>query len=162
MLVCGNEWDAAPYHLLNGRGCPQCAVKARAERNRYSDQQFKKLLEDKNPAIEPLEKYVNRKTRLLCRCRICGREWRAVPALLLQGVGCKTCANRKHASRKTDEEFKSQLEEKHPTIEALEKYVTRTTKIQFRCKVCGHAWSTTPDTLMRGKGCPVCRKRAKG
>ncbi len=40
---CGYEWFATPNKLLYGRGCPKCAVRQRAEANRYTDEQFKAL-----------------------------------------------------------------------------------------------------------------------
>ena len=161
---CGYEWFAAPNKLLYGRGCPKCAVRQRAEANRYTDEQFKALLAKKNPDIDSVDSYIDSRTRIRCRCRTCGFEWLGVPAQLLQGTGCRKCSSRRNAhisanrSRKTDAQFREELAAVHPSIVPVDSYVSRNTKMMFLCAKCGYKWRTTPRTALNGKGCPECRK----
>jgi len=60
------------------------------------------------------------------------------------------------AKKKTNEEFKKQLEERNPNIIPLEPYVTAITKLQCKCRICGHEWPGIPNNLLRGEGCPNC------
>ncbi len=84
--ICGYEWFGMPSNLLNGAGCQRCAGTLR-----LSDEEFQKRLSISNPTIIPLEPYTNRNTKILCRCGVCGNEWRAAPGNLLNGHGCPKC-----------------------------------------------------------------------
>lgn len=58
---------------------------------------------------------------------------------------------------KTHEEFFTELYAKRNDIEVLEKYIGVKQKIQCRCKNCDNKWYITPDNLLHGNGCPICR-----
>lgn len=40
----------------------------------------------------------------------------------------------------------------------LDEYINTKTKIRFQCQ-CGNIWKTTPNTILAGKGCPICGKK---
>ena len=61
--------------------------------------------------------------------------------------------------RKSNDEFVADLRAVNPNVIALEAYQNSRTKILFRCLKCGHEWSTIPDTLMMGHGCPKCGRK---
>ena len=46
-------------------------------------------------------------------------------------------------------------------IEVLGKYTGYHDKIQCRCKTCNHLWLANPSDLLRGTGCPECRRKKK-
>ena len=50
-----------------------------------------KDLNNVNPDIEVLGKYINSMTPILVKCKIDGYEWNAVPSRLLIGRGCPAC-----------------------------------------------------------------------
>ena len=59
--------------------------------------------------------------------------------------------------RKTDTEFRAELKEKHPDIEALTLYVKYKEKMKFKHLLCGFEWWTTPDNALHKKHvCPLC------
>lgn len=87
--TCGTEWEATPNHLLRGAGCPQCAGTARV-----SSGDFAARVALLAPLVELTSPYVNARTRVGCRCRVCGEEWTPYPRSLLQGHGCPACAER--------------------------------------------------------------------
>lgn len=51
------------------------------------------MIEKGNPNVIIRGKYVNYKTKIQCQCKTCGNEWKATPNSLLQGHGCKLCAD---------------------------------------------------------------------
>ena len=61
------------------------------------------------------------------------------------------------SKRKTHEEFITEISSKNPNVEIIGKYVSALTKINCRCKICGHKWSATPNNLLKGKGCLLCK-----
>ncbi len=85
--TCGHEWEVTPHDLKNGRGCPKCHKGVKLSH----EEQVITILE-KHPNIVILERIVNAKTKVLCRCKTCGYEWTPTPKDLKQGHGCPKCA----------------------------------------------------------------------
>jgi len=61
---------------------------------------------------------------------------------------------------KTHAKFLEELDGR--TLVADETYKGAMTKIAFRCNKCSHAWSATPNNILRGKGCPSCADSRRG
>lgn len=91
---CGYQWKAIPDHLLRGHGCPVCAGN---KKKTTSD--FVADLAKKNPNIEVEGEYVNNKTHIKVKCKVCGWEWKPTPNDLLDGCGCPNCAQKKRTKR---------------------------------------------------------------
>lgn len=64
-------------------------------------------------------------------------------------------------TKKTHEEFTSLLSDKFPNIITEDIYQTAKIKMKFKCKVDNYEWTTTPDVILRSKGCPKCNRVAK-
>lgn len=90
---CGYEWEVRADHLLNGTGCPKCNNSLKKENDLF----WNEVLQI-NKEIVPLSKYVNSRTKVLCRCKACGNEWLIVPTKLLAGNGCPRCDARNKTS----------------------------------------------------------------
>ena len=63
------------------------------------------------------------------------------------------------SKRKTHEEYVAEVAIKNPNIEVVGVYIDAKTKILHRCKVDGHEWNPSPDSVLSGRGCPKCRGR---
>lgn len=105
-----------------------------------TDSEFKKKLSQKDPLVEPLGIYVNSCTKMLFRCKICGKEWEAKPAQVMSGTKCRSCAIKisADAQRKTNADFLEELSIKNPAVVPLEQYVDNRTKILVRCIKCDY------------------------
>lgn len=147
--IDGFEWMANPNDLLKGTGCPKCI-------GRYkTHNEFITELSAINPNIEILTEYVDSNTKVLCKCKIDGYEWWALPyCLLVQGTGCPRCIGR----MKTHEEFVEEVRFINPDVEIIGKYIDSKTKILVKCKKCGHEWYVQPCSLLACHGCPNCYK----
>ena len=146
--IDGYEWQVTPNALLtHNYGCPKCAGKYRTH------DEFIKLMKEKQPNIQVLGDYINTNTKILCKCKIDGHEWEPTPSSLLQGTGCPKCAG---VVKPTTEEFIAKVKQINSNIDILGTYVNSSTKILCKCKVCGHEWTPTPDSLLQGSGCPKC------
>lgn len=84
---CGHEWEVTPHDLKNGSGCPKCRKGVK-----LSHEEHVATILKKHPNIVVLEKIVNARTKVLCRCKTCGYEWNPAPKDLKQGQGCPRCA----------------------------------------------------------------------
>jgi len=58
-------------------------------------EEFLSRLEKINPDIIPLDEYSLVTTRILCKCKICNKEWKVTPDNLLRGSGCPNCFSSK-------------------------------------------------------------------
>lgn len=149
--VCGHEWSARAGNLLNGRGCPACKATANGNNKRKGHEQFVAEARDKCPSVKVVGQYKNSSTKILVRCRECGREWEAFPYNILSGRACISCSR-----KKSHDEFVNKLHTISPDIDVLSTYRDDKTPIHVACHKCGHEWEATPHSLIGGSGCQVC------
>ena len=149
--IDGYEWEATPNILLNNHGCPKCAGKMK-----LTYEEFVNKMREINSDIEILGEYINNKTKIKCKCKIDGHEWKATPHNLLNGSGCPKCSG--NIKNKTTEYFINELKEINSDIEILGEYKGALTKIKCKCKKDGYEWETKPSDLLNGNGCPKCNE----
>lgn len=156
--ICGYEWEVAPGDLLSGKGCPACYERRRGLSNRHSEEDFVKLLSERNPNIEPLEAYKGSKERIKCRCKKCNYVWNPQAASIVKTnpSGCPRCAGTLKLDTKS---FTELMKNVNPNIEILGEYVNTETGIKCRCRNCLYEWSPKPHSLKAGHGCPYCSKK---
>ena len=100
-LICNNEWEANAGSLLDGRGCPNYRMHSGWNGNKKTNEEFINDLLIKNPQITVVGNYVNARTKVECKCKVCGFEWSASPNNLLNGYGCPNY--RKHKKKNYNE-----------------------------------------------------------
>ncbi len=120
-------------------------------------EQFAAELAEVSPTIKLQSSYKNARTKVSCRCSICGHQWEATPNHLLRGSGCPQCAGTMALS---SDEFAKRVEALESSVELLSPYVNARTRVQCRCPVCGALWSPYPKSLLQGYGCPKCAERS--
>ncbi|KQC91342.1 hypothetical protein AM596_15000 [Clostridium perfringens CP4] len=154
---CGYKWKIKPSNLLIGRGCPICGKGKSGKKRTKTHEEFVEQLNKVHGegGYIPLENYKGANTKILVRHK-CGYEWQVQPYSLLNN-GCPKCGGTK---KKTHEEFIQEIKEKYgDEYEVLGEYVNVHTKILIRhnCEKCNYyKWETTPNSLLRGRVCPVC------
>ena len=115
----------------------------------------------KNPNIEVMNKYINSKTKMKCKCIICGCEWETVATALIKtnSTGCPICKRRNTAKKrsKTNDDFIKELNKINKNIIPLDIYENAHKRIKFKCLKCNHEWTTSPNNVLYNKtGCPKC------
>ena len=153
-LVDGHIWEARPAHILQGKGCPICAV----NRITKSQEQFLKELNRINKNVICLDKYINMQTKIRFQCLVCDHIWETTPNHIARGQGCPECAKIK--SRKTNDNFLSELKIINQNVNVLENYINYTTKLLCECLLDGNRWYASPASLLSGHGCPECWKKS--
>ncbi len=63
--------------------------------------------------------------------------------------------------RKSHGDFVSELKQSKPNIIVVGEYINCSTKIEICCSKCNHSWFATPNSLLRGSGCPQCANNQK-
>lgn len=160
--ICGEEWNSSASHLMHGRGCPNCAMNKFFNSRRLNIDIIKERMYFHNPNIEIISgDYINQKSKIKCRCNICGTQWETVAAVLASGGGCGKC-NREpyyNSIRPTIEEIKKEFIDNDMQMELLsDKYVNISSKLHVKCKKCNNKWYVSLNQLRSNKsGCPRCR-----
>ena len=152
-LIDGHIWEPTPETILRGQGCPKCAGTLKK-----THEEFIEEIKNINPNIEILGKYINARTKIKCRCLIDNWVWYVMPYSILSKYGCPKCGvnSRANKRRKSHEEFIEEMEVKNTNIKILGEYKSAHTKVKCRCLIDEHTWDATPDSLLRGNGCPKC------
>ena len=58
--------------------------------------------------------------------------------------------------RQTHEQFEAKVASINPNISVEGRFIDTSSKITFRCKICGNLWKTSPSVIMQNSGCPKC------
>lgn len=152
--VCSHEWETNAQKILTRKsGCPKCANVVR-----FTNEHFLEILKEKQIPVEPLEEYQGIDTKILCRCKKCGNEWKISPYKLNTGRRCPICSRKEGKLKitKTHEEFVEEMRIANPTVEIISKYINYNEKVKCRCTECSWIWEATPGNLLKYRGCPVC------
>ena len=159
-LIDGYEWDVLSSNLFNGQGCPMCGLALNRQHQTKTHDTFVKEMENINPNIVIIGKYIGNHQHIECKCLKCNYIWSATPHNLLKGRRCPECAKISRAKllRTTHEEFVVKLQNVNPYIKVIDKYYDSHTKIDCQCLSCNHIWSASPNNLLRGYGCPKCNE----
>lgn len=137
-------------NFTSGKGCPYCA-----KVKRKTTEDYIKELSSIKPNIEVLDEYVNLRTKIKHKCKICDYIWGVRPDILLYNKnGCPKCGKRAVLTQK---EFVEKVEEINSNILVLDDYIKSSVKISFCCKICGNVWKAKPNNILQGKGCPKCK-----
>lgn len=72
-----------------------------------------------------------------------------------RGTGCIYCSRH---GKKHPKDYEDELKAKHPNIKLLKPFVKTSIRVECQCELCGHIWTPFPYQLLKGKGCPICRK----
>lgn len=104
-----------------------------------------------HPDIEVVGLYTKAVEPVLVRCLTCGNEWTPKAYSLLSGKGCPHCSAKRGAKNnkgktglKDQESFIAQMQEKHPKVKVIGKYVSTHTDIECQCLTCGKEWLAKP------------------
>lgn len=167
---CGHIFKRTPKNLRENPRCPICHPHRSA--CRLTDTEFKARMAKTNPRITIIGVYKKRNEKLECACNVCGHHWMATPDGLLRGTGCPECARRnslkrletaaraKHTTARIS--FETKMSKANPDITVVGTYTESKAKLECKCNVCGHHWMATPNSLLRGSGCPNCANKKRG
>lgn len=84
-------WKTTPSNIMCGVGCCKCFKEKVQAKLCKTHKQYVEDLEKTNLDIVVVDKYINSKTSILHKCKICGCEWYATPSHILSGRGCPQC-----------------------------------------------------------------------
>ena len=68
--IDGNIWDSTPENILQGHGCPVCAINRRSDKKRMTHEEYVERLSIINPNIEVIENYNCANNKIMHHCLI--------------------------------------------------------------------------------------------
>ncbi len=127
-------------------------------RKKTHDEYVSELL-IKNPNIEVVEKYVTAKIKIKHKCLKHDVYFDIDPDHVLRGRGCKLCEgeHKSNVQIKQLDEYKQDLAIKNPNVEIVGEYFGARVKTSHRCKLHNVIWDVTPDAILHGQGCEICK-----
>lgn len=95
-LVHNKIFYSTPRHILRGQtGCPECISIKNHNSGLKSNAQFVSDLQKVNKYVDVIGNYINAKSTIEVRCKLCGETWNPSASSLLSGVGCPHCKKSK-------------------------------------------------------------------
>ena len=130
---------------------------------RKTHEEYIEQLQSVNPNIKCLEPYINSKIKIKHQCLKCGYIWKVIPNDILRNCGCKKCNEilKTRKLSKTHKQYIIDLKITNQNIKCLGKYTRSNIKIKHICLECGYIWNVRPNYILKGRGCPKCKKRAR-
>ena len=158
--LCNNDVYIPASTLRQGCGCTKCQHEIGFQKRRTSQEDFRAKLDALSLNYDVLEPYKNTKTKLLCKCRVCGHEWKRYPRDILHRHDCPMCSNQENHNRQslTTDDFIQKLRDINPRIKVVGEYYNNLTKIKCYCMDCNQYFDAIPRNLTHRKTCPLCTK----
>ena len=104
----------------------------------------------------PIEDYKGVNVKIKHKCKY-GHTYNQSPSHHLTGSGCPIC--KINNVKKSSKKYKIECKEKGLDL-PIEDYINNSTKIRHKCKH-GHIYKQSPNSHLRGRGCPICNNTKK-
>ena len=147
------EFEISYRNLKNLKySCPKCAGK------NLTTQDIIFKVAQLNDTVEILGEYVNMKTPILSRCKICNHLWEANVISLCRGSGCNLC--KKSKPQKNNETFIKQLSKIQPNLEIITPYSGDRELVTYKCLIDGYIGQARAGNLLSlNTKCAYCSKK---
>lgn len=156
-VECNHEWTVIPRNSIQSCGCPECFRRSKL----ISYDETLNQIQSKFNNISFISDYNGYMENAIFYCFICDFKFETTPQKLYSTqYGCPSCARKHYASivRSTNDMFVEKIKLINPMVIPLEEYVTSQTHIKFQCTKCNYIWSTIPNSVLQGTGCPRCKR----
>lgn len=167
---CGESWNAPPYRLSAGHGCPYCSGNKVGISNNLASLRpdlAESWVNELNAGMTPRNVLGGSTKKYWWRCKVCGEVWNASVASRISGRNCPYCAGRKagranNLAYKRPDIARSWASDLNSNLTPDAVTVGSHKKVWWRCLECGREWmATVKDRTGKGSGCPFCSNRKK-
>lgn len=127
---------------------------------RKTHEEYVAELAVKNQNVEVVGRYDGLHKKIMHRCLIHNVCWEIQPANALMGKGCCKCHKERigSANRKTGDQYTREIDKINPNIILIGDYINNTTPVLHKCITHNIEWMAYPNNILRGHGCPKCRR----
>lgn len=160
-LICDHIWNPQISSVINqNTGCPICARKRTAEKQKFTYDFVKKEAEIQGMFLLTQHYENSYSQKLHIKCKTCSKERYTVFGTFYRNkTGCLNCRSIYRYDINSVKEYAKEID-----VEILEnEYISYKKKMQVKCLCCDNIWPASLDTLKSGSNCPECsRKVSKG
>lgn len=148
---CGYKWKITPKNFLNGNRCPACSGNIKKTTNQFKKEAFELVGNE----YSVIGEYKNAFGKITFRHNKCGHIFKMAPAYFLKGQRCPKCFG---TPKKTIDEYKKEVFELYKGEYTIldNKYNGNKFKLKTKHVKCGNVFYISPNSLLRGTGCPKC------
>lgn len=143
----GHVWETSGMNVVVGKWCPYCA------KNRVSESDIVKCIEDKGGILEEDFRYKNSTSRFYVVCSK-NHRFETYWSNIQSGYWCPYCAR----NRIDKNEILDHIKNRGGVLDSSWEYIDNRTKFWITCDK-GHRFITCWDNLGQGHWCPVCSGR---
>lgn len=153
-LVCGYRWFTTHKSVMGKQktGCSKCK-----QNFKYDNESIDKKLAEIDSSFVREENYINSKTKIKFKCKVCD-EIRIVEPIkmLTRTPKCKKCDD--YIDKLTNEIFDDRIKIINSEIERISDITNCGSTCRFGCKKCGYEWETKPNNILSTNktGCAKC------
>lgn len=152
---CQNIFKQFPNNHLDGSGCKICYIKKITDTLEQFIDKAKKIHKDNFDYN--LVEYINSITKVNIKCKKCNIIFQQLPNTHLQGASCLNCENKSRSSNKEEFINKAKLIHINKYNYNLIEYKNCIVKITIKCNKCKSIFKQSPNSHLRGSGCPKCK-----
>lgn len=120
---------------------------------KHTQEEFEKILQDKNKDIKVLGKYINSNEHIQVKCEVCDYIWNPIASDILRLHSCPRCSGKIKKSHKW---FTDKMSNINSNIEVISKYNGSKNLVKCRCKIHNIEFYKLGSALLRGYGCRKC------
>ena len=116
-------------------------------------------LSHKNISLKEKSYYINNRIKLTFICNKCNHIWTTKPVKITNGCGCPKCANN---LKSNNSELSIKLKNRNILIHKDSPiYKNNKSNMLFECTTCNYIWTSKPNYVLSGCGCPKCANKIK-
>lgn len=143
---------AFPANVESGMRCRKCANDARRTTPESHARQVRKV---HGNSLIVVDDYVGAHTKIRYECPKHGIFLAAPYNVIHNQSGCRRCYEETIGPRSRKPHATYAKQASLLGVRVVDRYITAITPIRHQCKK-GHTWSTSPNQLLSGYGCPLC------
>ena len=146
--VCNSKNSSLACGLINGTGCPKCAISRRAKEQTKPHHEYvgevEKLV---GKEYDVIGKYEGTDSPVLMKHNLCGESFETRPHNFLRGTRCPKCNG--GVRKKTTEYFKQEVSDvSDGEYEFIDEYIDNRRNHKFKHIECGRVFETSPDSFL--------------
>lgn len=151
---CGRTFLIKPADFKRRKRCSPCNINRKKTTSEFQEQ----INFLANSEYELLGEYINDRTKILTKHKLCSHEWGMTPSHFIQGRRCPKCAgNLKKNTNIFIDEVKKIVNDEY---KVCSEYKNSHYKIKFKhqsmhCE--NYEFYMTPTDFLSGKRCPRCK-----
>lgn len=148
---CNNAFERTPDKIKSRKIiCPSCFGSVLERYGSWEEYVFSQVGDE----YTFLEEYTDATSKISVIHNGCGYKYKVSPNKFQENRRCPRCFGK---IKKTSNQFEEDMKKVHgKNYTLIGEYKNARIKVEMLHNKCGNIWSVSPDSILRGTGCPAC------